>query len=87
MSRVYVSLPLSGPNGAAGREVLRGVELANNGGFEVVARDAFGDDRDALAATHARQAIEDPHALACIGGFTPRRSWPRRPCSPARGWR
>ena len=26
-------------------------------------------DRDALAATHARQAIEDPHALACIGGF------------------
>ena len=26
-------------------------------------------DRDALAATHAQQAIEDRHALACIGGF------------------
>ena len=49
--------------------MLRGVELANNGGVEVVARDASGERRDALAATHAQQAIEDRHALACIGGF------------------
>ena len=69
MSRVYVSLPLSGPTGAAGREVLRGVELANRGEIELVALDASGDDRDALAATHARQAGEDPDALAYIGGF------------------
>ena len=31
--------------------------------------DASGEDRDALAGEHARQAVEDPDALACIGGF------------------
>ena len=55
MSRVYVSLPLRGPTGAAGRELLRGVELARRS-VELVVLDASGEDRDALAAEHARQA-------------------------------
>ena len=68
MSRVYVSLPLRGPTGAAGREVLRGVELAATG-LELVVLEASGEDRDALTAEHARRAAEDPEALAFIGGF------------------
>jgi branched-chain amino acid transport system substrate-binding protein len=66
MSRVYVSLPLSG---VAGREVLRGVELAGAGEFELVRLDASGEERDALAVAHARAAIEDAEAIAYIGGF------------------
>ena len=68
MSRVYVSLPLRGPNGEAGREVLRGAELARHA-VELVVLDASGDDRDALAAAHAQRAACDPAALAGIGGF------------------
>jgi len=68
MSRVYVSLPLRGPTGEAGRELLRGAELARRS-VELVVLDASGEDRDALAAEHARQAASDPDALALIGGF------------------
>ena len=68
MSRVYVSLPLTGPTGAAGREVLRGAELAA-ADTEIVALEASGEARDALTAEHARRAADDPRALAFIGGF------------------
>ena len=73
MPRVYVSLPLRGPSGSAGRDVLRGVELAlaRSGGtdVELVVLDGSGDDRDELAATHARRAVEDEAALAYLGDF------------------
>ena len=68
MSRVYVSVPLTGPNRAAGRELLRGAELARRS-VDLVALDAFGENRDALAAEHAQRAADDPEALAVIGGF------------------
>ena len=73
MPRVDVSLPLRGPSGSAGRDVLRGVELAlaRPGGddLELVVLDGSGDDRDELAATHARRAVEDGAALAYLGDF------------------
>lgn len=68
MSRVYVSLPLRGPTGEAGREVLRGAELARRS-VELVVLDASGEERDALAAEHAQRALDDRDALAMIGGF------------------
>jgi branched-chain amino acid transport system substrate-binding protein len=71
--RVYASLPLTGPTGPAGREVLRGAELALEGsagtGVELVALDASGEDRDARAAANARRAAGDAHALAYLGDF------------------
>jgi branched-chain amino acid transport system substrate-binding protein len=71
--RVYVSLPLRGPAGSAGRDVLRGAELALAGpggaDVELVVLDASGDDRDEVAAAHARRAVEDQAALAYLGDF------------------
>jgi branched-chain amino acid transport system substrate-binding protein len=71
VSRVYASLPLAGPSGAAGRDVLRGAELAlsDGGEVELVAFAASGDDRDRQAADNARRAAGDPGALAYLGDF------------------
>jgi branched-chain amino acid transport system substrate-binding protein len=69
--RIYASLPLAGPSGAAAREVLRGAELALDraGGAELVVLDAAGEDRDARAVANARRAAGDPHAVAYLGDF------------------
>jgi branched-chain amino acid transport system substrate-binding protein len=71
VGRVYVSVPLRGPQGAAGRDVLRGAQLAleRTGGAELVVLDGFGEDRDAIAMAAARRAAEDDEALAYLGDF------------------
>jgi branched-chain amino acid transport system substrate-binding protein len=73
VSRVYASLPLTGPVARAGRDVLRGAELAleaaRHGTPELVVLDGFGEDRDALAIASARRAVEDEDALAYLGDF------------------
>jgi ABC-type branched-subunit amino acid transport system substrate-binding protein len=72
MRRVYISLPLAGPTGKAGREVLRGAELAlEAAGTRVipVVLDSSGEDREAQAVSNARRAVEDDHALAYLGDF------------------
>jgi hypothetical protein len=73
MSRVYASLPLAGPSGLAGREVLRGADLAlersNGVGVELVALDASGENREARATANARRAASDGRALAYLGDF------------------
>jgi branched-chain amino acid transport system substrate-binding protein len=72
VSRVYASLPLTGPQRAAGRDVLRGAELAleRAPGVELVALDSFDEhDRDARAKANAGQAADDPRALAYLGDF------------------
>jgi branched-chain amino acid transport system substrate-binding protein len=73
VSRVYASLPLSGPQGALGRDVLRGAELAleraDGAAPELVALDAFGADREAQAVANARRAAADDEALAYLGDF------------------
>jgi ABC-type branched-subunit amino acid transport system substrate-binding protein len=72
MSRVYVSLPLSGPSGPLGRDVLRGAELAlerQEADVELVVLDAAGEDRDAQAAANARAAVADAKTLAYLGDF------------------
>ena len=52
MSRVYASLPLTGPAAGLGRAVLRGAELAleaaKRPAADLVALDSFGEDRDQL---------------------------------------
>jgi branched-chain amino acid transport system substrate-binding protein len=70
--RVYASLPLTGPVGRLGREVLRGAELALErvgGEVELVAVDGFGQDREAQAAENAERAAGDLEALAYLGDF------------------
>jgi branched-chain amino acid transport system substrate-binding protein len=73
VTRVYASLPLTGPAAGLGREVLRGAELAleaaNDGAVELVALDSFGDDREERAIANARRAVEDVKALAYLGDF------------------
>jgi branched-chain amino acid transport system substrate-binding protein len=73
VTRVYASLPLTGPVAGLGREVLRGAELAleaaNDGAVELVAVDSFGDDREERAIVNARHAVEDVKALAYLGDF------------------
>jgi branched-chain amino acid transport system substrate-binding protein len=71
VGRVYASVPLRGPQGSAGRDVLRGAELAleRAGGAELVVIDGFGEDRDAAAMAAARRAAEDNDALAYLGDF------------------
>jgi branched-chain amino acid transport system substrate-binding protein len=71
VGRVYVSVTLSGPQGKAGREVLRGAELAleRAGGAELVVLDGFGEDRDATAMASAQRAAADGEALAYLGDF------------------
>jgi branched-chain amino acid transport system substrate-binding protein len=73
VTRVYVSLPLRGPSGHPGRDVLRGAELAFErrapAGVELVVRDTSGPDRDDRAIAVAEEAAADPRALALVGDF------------------
>jgi branched-chain amino acid transport system substrate-binding protein len=69
VSRVYASLPLTGPVASLGRDVLRGAELALNGHAELVVLDSFGEEREVVAADNARRAAADPDALAYLGDF------------------
>ena len=73
LSRVYASLPLSGPQGALGRDVLRGAELAleraDGAAPGLVALDSFGAVREAEALANARRAAADGQALAYLGNF------------------
>jgi branched-chain amino acid transport system substrate-binding protein len=73
VSRVYASLPLTGPIARAGRDVLRGaqiaLEAAESAAPEIVVLDGFGEDRDAQAIANARRAVDDDGALAYLGDF------------------
>jgi branched-chain amino acid transport system substrate-binding protein len=73
VSRVYASLPLTGPIARAGRDVLRGAEIAIEAAeatvSELVVLDGFGEDRDAQAISNARRAAQDAEALAYLGDF------------------
>src|SRR4051794_28601542 len=76
MARVYASLPLSGPAEHAGRELLRGAELAleraGDGAPELLVFDTGGDARDARGARAqdaARIAADDDEAVAYLGDF------------------
>ena len=70
-SRVYTSLPLTGPARVLAGDVLRGAELAleRTDGIELVTLDSAGEDRDAQALANAHSAADDPHALAYLGDF------------------
>jgi branched-chain amino acid transport system substrate-binding protein len=68
VSRVYASLPLSGPQGHAGRELLRGAELAlerRAAPPELIALDSF----EGYAVANARTAADDPQGLAYLGDY------------------
>jgi branched-chain amino acid transport system substrate-binding protein len=68
VSRVYASLPLTGPQGQGGTELLRGAELAlerSPGGAELVALDSF----EGRALANARTAAADEQALAYLGDY------------------
>ena len=71
MSRVYASLPLTGPAAGLGREVLRGAELAleaaKEPSLELLALDSFGQDREERATANSRRAVDDAEALAYLG--------------------
>jgi len=71
VGRVYVSVPLRGPQGRAGRDVLRGAELAleRAGGAELAVLDGFGEDRDATAMAAAQRAADDGDAVAYLGDY------------------
>jgi branched-chain amino acid transport system substrate-binding protein len=69
VSRVYVSLPLTGPAARLGRDVLCGAELALDGSVELVVLDSDGDERQEHAAENAARAAEDDRALAYLGDF------------------
>jgi len=70
VSRVYVSLPLTGTAARLGREVLRGAELALDGSVDLVVLDSdAGDDREETAIANAERAVEDDRALAYLGDF------------------
>jgi len=72
-TRVYASLPLAGPAGWAGRDILRGAELAlerwDGDAAELVVLDTHAADREGRAAENARLAAEDERALAYLGDF------------------
>ena len=81
--RIYVSLPLSGPSSADGRDAADGARLAladvggEVAGYAVEAEfldDTEGDGADAVwtparAAANARSAIRDSTAIAYVGEF------------------
>lgn len=73
MSRVYASLPMTGPSGRLGREVLRGAELAlerADGQMPaLVVLDSGGADRDARALANATRAAGDEATIAYLGDF------------------
>jgi len=70
--RVDASLPMTGPVAPSGRELLRGAELAferRGADAELIALDAWGEDRDRAAEANARRAVADPGAVAYLGDF------------------
>ena len=73
MATVYASLPLSGPARHAGRDLLRGAELALERAGEAApdlhAFDTGGDARVERAADTARLAADDDAAVAYLGDF------------------
>ncbi len=73
MLRIYASLPLRGPAGAAARDILRGAQLAlehtGTSDIELVALDSWAADRDARAVANARRAADDAAAIAYLGDF------------------
>lgn len=73
MSRIYASVPLTGPSAKLGRGVLRGAELALERAaaslLGIVVMDSGGDDRDARAAANAKRAASDDAAIAYLGDF------------------
>jgi branched-chain amino acid transport system substrate-binding protein len=73
VGRVYISLPLTGPMAHAGRDVLRGAQLAleraQGAVPEIVVLDGFAEDRDGRAIASARRAAQDGDALAYLGDF------------------
>jgi ABC-type branched-subunit amino acid transport system substrate-binding protein len=72
MRRVHASLPLTGPAAQAGRDVLRGAELAlerTEARIEVIPADSFGSNRARAAVANARQCVDDGDALAYLGDF------------------
>ena len=73
MNLVYASLPLTGLAGSAGRDLLRGAELAlerrHDADISLVALDASGEGRDEQALVNAQRAVSDPQALAYLGDF------------------
>jgi branched-chain amino acid transport system substrate-binding protein len=88
VTRVYASLPLTGPQRAAGREILRGADLAleRAPGVELVALDSFdAEDREQRAVEIAREAAGDPRALAYLGDFHSSQVWATSPVLGAAG--
>jgi branched-chain amino acid transport system substrate-binding protein len=73
VSRIYASLPLTGPQREMGRELLRGAELAlervEGVAPELVSLDSYGTDREAEAVAIASRAAADGEALAYLGDF------------------
>jgi ABC-type branched-subunit amino acid transport system substrate-binding protein len=73
MPTIYASLPLSGPAGGAGREVLRGAEEApeqlGHESVKLLALDTGGDDRETRAEDAASRAAADESAVAYLGDF------------------
>src|SRR3954447_7474393 len=71
--RIAASLPLTGPIAQAGREVLRGAELAFEQrfavGIELVPLDSFAADREQAALRNARESAADGDVLAYLGDF------------------
>lgn len=70
--RVYISLPLTGPTGAAGRDLLRAAEVAAeqcDSVAELVVMDSYAGDREARAVANAKRAAGDPEAVAYLGDF------------------
>jgi branched-chain amino acid transport system substrate-binding protein len=69
MNRVYASLPLRGPQGWLGRELLRGAELALERRGPVAKLEAL-DSFESQAAENARLAAEDHRAVAYLGDLS-----------------
>jgi branched-chain amino acid transport system substrate-binding protein len=69
VSRIYASLPVSGPQAQLGRDLLRGAELALErfGGAELVVLDSCADDRESRAVDNAERAVADGDAIAYLG--------------------
>ena len=73
VTRVYVSLPLSGPAAQHGREMLRGARLAaERVDIELACADTGGRAAVKLAGAHANAAAADPAAVAYLGDFSSR---------------
>jgi branched-chain amino acid transport system substrate-binding protein len=69
MNRIYASLPVSGPQGAVGRDLIRAAELALERLAESIAELVVLDSFDQRASANASRAAEDDQAVAYIGDF------------------